>query len=77
MKLGAVSFKKNSKPSKRKKQQELYNFQIMLEGKVYTTEQEKKFVCMFGRVFLTRPQIQGIKWIIIGSYLSLERAVNI
>lgn len=49
----------------------------MLEGKVYTTEQEKKFVCMFGRVFLTRPQIQGIKWIIIGSYLSLERAVNI
>lgn len=32
---------------------------------------------MFGGVFFARPQIQGIEWIIIGSYLSLERAVNI
>ena len=48
----------------------------MLEGKVYTTRTETNlFVCL--GFFFARRQIQGIKWIIIGSYLSLERAVNI
>jgi len=48
----------------------------MLEEKVYTTRRETNlFVCLVG--FFARRQIQGIEWIIIGSYLSLERAVNI
>lgn len=60
----------------------------MLEGKVYTTRTETNlfvclrfvvvvFVCFWFCLFFARRQIQGIEWIIIGSYLSSERAVNI
>lgn len=51
----------------------------MLEGKVYMTRTETNlFMCFFYFFFLfARHRIQGIEWIITGSYLRLERAVDI
>lgn len=54
-------------------------FSNHIRGKSLYNENRNKSVHMFLSFFFffSRHQIQGIEWIITGSYLSLESAVNL